>query len=145
MRLTAFEGRWILDRAIEDVRAGQRGAFRGEAQFTADPAGLAYRETGALTVGDRGPFTAERVYRWAEGGDGSIEVRFADGRLFHQFYADEAEPAAAHDCPPDRYRVRYDFARWPRWRAEWRVTGPRKDYVTLTTFRPAGQAGGFGA
>ena len=28
-------------------------------------------------------------------------------------------------------------ARWPRWRAEWRVTGPRKDYGMVSRFRPA--------
>ena len=59
--------------------------------------------------------TATRDYLWRDGGAGTIEVRFGDGRFFHRFLADEPEPAAEHDCPPDRYRVRYDFSRWPRW------------------------------
>jgi hypothetical protein len=33
--------------------------------------------------------------------------------------------------------VRYDFRDWPRWQAEWRVTGPRKDYGIVTRFRLA--------
>ena len=49
-------------------------------------------------------------------------------------------PPPAHDCPPDSYRVRYDFRAWPRWQAEWRVTGPRKDYGIVSRFRPADAA-----
>ena len=52
---------------------------------------------------------------------------------------DEPRPGAVHDCGADRYRVRYDFRRWPRWRAEWRVTGPAKNYGTVSEYRPAGQ------
>jgi hypothetical protein len=80
---------------------------------------------------------ASRGYSWRDGGAGTIEVWFEDGRFFHRFCADEPEPAAAHDCPPDRYRVRYDFGRWPRWQAEWRVSGPRKDYGIVSRFGPA--------
>jgi hypothetical protein len=67
-------------------------------------------------------------------------VLFADGRFFHRFDAEDPAPAAAHDCPPDLYRVRYDFRPWPRWQAEWRVTGPRKDYAMVSRYRPAAGA-----
>jgi len=46
-------------------------------------------------------------------------------------------PAAEHDCPPDHYRVRYDFRSWPRWQADWRVRGPRKDYTLGSAYQPA--------
>jgi hypothetical protein len=139
MRLDAFEGRWTIERAIEDVRAGRAGAFRGEATFARAPGGLAYAEAGTISLGGQGPYAAERRYFWADAGLNAIEVRFADGRFFHRFYGDEERPAAVHECGADTYRVRYDFARWPRWRAEWRVTGPRKDYGIVSDYRPAGQ------
>jgi Family of unknown function (DUF6314) len=137
VQLQAFAGHWKVDREIEDARAGRTGRFTGRAEFRAVDDGLAYREEGTLVMGQGPALAAARAYFWREAGAGAIEVRFEDGRLFHRFCADDPDPAAEHDCPPDRYRVRYDFARWPRWRAEWRVNGPRKDYVTVTRYRRA--------
>jgi hypothetical protein len=139
MRLAAFAGLWQIERDIDDRRAGRGGRFAGEGAFTPDADGLAYAEAGTLTLIGAPPMTATRRYRWREAGAGFIEVRFEDGRLFHRFDAEEAAPAAEHDCPPDRYRVRYDFSRWPQWQAEWRVSGPRKDYLALSRYRRAGQ------
>jgi hypothetical protein len=137
MQLEAFQGRWDLDRDIEDVRAGRSGRFAGRAEFQPTAAGLAYHEEGLLALDGAAPLTATREYLWRDGGAGAIEVFFGDGRFFHRFLADEPEPAAAHDCPPDRYRVRYDFRQWPRWTAAWRVSGPRKDYRLVSRFAPA--------
>jgi hypothetical protein len=134
MRLQAFQGLWQVERAIEDVRAGRTGRFRGTARFVPAAGGLAYSEEGRLELDGAPPMQAGRRYLWGDGGAGTIEVRFEDGRFFHRFCADEPEPAAAHDCPPDHYRVRYDFQRWPRWQAEWQVRGPRKDYGMLSRF-----------
>jgi hypothetical protein len=142
MRLAAFEGLWEIERAVEDLRAGRGGRLTGQARFTPAPGGLAYREEGRLVLGDGPAMTATRRYLWRDGGAGTIEVLFEDGRLFHRFCADEPEPAAEHACPPDRYRVRYDFRAWPRWRAEWRALGPRKDYRTVTRFSPIGGSAG---
>jgi hypothetical protein len=140
MRLEAFCGRWSLARRIEDLRAGQSGTLHGEARFEPAPGGLAYREEGVLHLGGA-RFASSRSYLWLESGFNVIEVRFADGRFFHRFCSDEVRPAAVHDCGDDQYRVRYDFRRWPRWRAEWRVVGPRKDYGISSEYRPAGQDG----
>jgi hypothetical protein len=141
MRLSAFAGDWIIARTIEDVRGGRSGRLDGQARFVPDAGGgLVYAEEGLLTLGGGPPARAGRRYLWRDGGAGAIEVRFEDGRFFHRFYADEERPSAVHDCPPDQYRVRYDFARWPRWTAEWRVRGPRKDYAMATLYRPADAA-----
>ncbi len=139
MRLEAFVGLWRLERSIEDIRGGRSGELRGTAQFSLAPGGLAYSEEGMLRLGDAAPVRATRAYLWRDGGAGTIELRFEDGRMFHRFYADEPQPVAVHECPPDRYRVRYDFGRWPRWRADWRVRGPRKDYAMVSAYAPAGQ------
>ena len=82
-----------------------------------------------MTLSGTAPMRASRRYLWRDGGSGTIDVHFADGRFFHRFDAEDPAPASSHDCPPDLYRVRYDFRAWPRWQAEWRVTGPRKDYA----------------
>jgi hypothetical protein len=137
MRLAAFEGDWTVERIIEDVRSGRTGRLDGSVRFAPDAAGLVCEERGLLALGDAAPVAAYRRYLWRDAGANAIEVRFEDGRFFHRFYADEDRPAAIHDCPPDQYRVRYDFARWPCWTAEWRVRGPRKDYAMVTTYRPA--------
>ena len=138
MRLESFTGAWALQRAIEDVRTGRAGSLTGEARFTAVADGLAYSEDGRLAFAGSPPMRASRRYLWKNGGAGTVEVWFEDSRFFHRFDAEDPAPAAAHDCRPDTYRVRYDFRAWPRWQAEWRVTGPRKDYGIVSRYRPLG-------
>lgn len=136
MRLSSFAGVWRLERVIEDARAGRIGRLTGEARFTPVAEGLAYAEAGTLDFPGGPPMQASRRYLWREGGAGGIDVLFDDGRFFHSFDPDAPIPTAAHDCPPDSYRVSYDFAAWPLWRAEWRVSGPRKDYTMFSRYRP---------
>lgn len=142
--LEDFAGRWRLVRRIADARAAVEGRMEGRAEFLPLGDGLLCRERGVLRYGDGAPCRAERRYRWRTGGAGQIAVSFEDGRPFHVF-ALGASAEAAHDCAPDRYRVAYDFSPWPRaWRAVWTVTGPRKDYVSVSDYaREAGaEAGG---
>ncbi|MDF1620017.1 DUF6314 family protein [Pseudothioclava nitratireducens] len=133
LRLSDFEGLWLVSRVIRPKDAPE-GRFEGQARFTRDGACLRYFEEGELTLPGSGPMHAERAYLWRRGGKGII-VDFADGRAFHSF--DPAVPEATHWCDPDDYAVRYEFDRWPEWRAEWRVKGPRKDYVMVTDYRRA--------
>ena len=139
MRLQAFDGDWEIERDIEDVRAGRTGALHRHARASRRRrTGLAYHEEGRLALGDGPAMTATRDYLWRDGGAGAIEVCFDDGRFFHRFLRRRARPGAEHDCPPDRYRVRYDFAAGHAGSAEWRVTGPRKDYAMVSRFHRAG-------
>ncbi len=131
-----FEGLWRIERSIEDRLAGQSGAFEGEAVLR--PAGdhWLWSETGQLRLGAGAPFSATRRYLWRAETAGRIAVFFEDGRPFHSF--DPAgRPEASHWCDPDNYRVSYDFADWPHWRATWRVRGPRKDYTMRAEHRRA--------
>jgi hypothetical protein len=137
MRLSSFAGAWALARDIEDVRAGRSGTLAGEARFTPAAEGLAYVETGTLAFPGTPPMQASRRHLWREGAAGGIDVLFEDGRFFHRFDPADPSPGALHDCGADRYRVRYDFSRWPEWRSEWRVSGPAKDYVLVSRFRRA--------
>lgn len=129
--LQDFLGEWRLMRRITPAEGGE-ARFEGWARFTPAAEGLHYREEGELALPGLAPMRAERDYLWRAGAGGRIEVFFGDGRPFHGF--DPAAPEAAHWCDPDDYRVSYDFAAWPDWRAEWRVKGPRKDYRMVSTY-----------
>ncbi|WP_460273313.1 DUF6314 family protein [Celeribacter sp. ULVN23_4] len=132
--LTDFAGAWSLSRRIEDALAGGTGHLSGTCRFEPDEAGLRCVETGQLTLpGAARSFEAERCYLWRPTPDG-IAVFFDDGRFFHAFNPNDPSPRADHDCAPDAYAVRYDFSTWPDWSAEWRVKGPRKDYVSVSRF-----------
>jgi len=134
--LADFTGTWALARRIDDRRAGLTGLFEGQARFVPDGAGgLWMEEAGTLRYGDAPPMRATRAYRWRAAGRGRIAVAFDDGRPFHDFATDV--PRADHLCGADLYRVRYDFAGWPVWRAIWRVSGPAKDYTMASAFTPA--------
>lgn len=136
MRLEDFAGHWRIDRQIEDRMGGQTGHFVGQAEFSPVAIGLAYHEEGWLTLGAGPRVRAVRDYVWRQEG-GWIVVHHGDGRPFHSF--DPAAPEAVHRCDRDDYRVRYDFALWPQWRADWTVHGPRKDYTMASLYtRPAG-------
>ena len=127
--LWEFEGKWQIRRRIEDALSGQEGRFSGIAQFERDDLGLRYSERGVLEMGGVS-MEAERAYSWRSGANG-IEVYFDDGRFFHRI--DESSEAA-HWCDPDQYDVIYEFAGWPKWSAQWRVSGPRKDYVMVSEY-----------
>lgn len=132
MKLKDFEGRWTLDRTIENA-VGPDATFRGTATFTRDGEGLILQEVGEMTVAGQPPLRATRGYLWRQGPAG-IDVYFDDGRYFHHI-ADGAASEDRHDCAPDLYQVAYDFRDWPVWSTIWRVTGPRKDYVMRTRFQ----------
>ena len=108
--------------------------FAGLAEITAEGDGATCREAGTLTLAGGQGFRAERVYLWRPA-PGGIEVRFDDGRPFHRIRLGPEAAEAEHLCAADLYRVRYDFAAWPDWRAVWRVTGPAKDYRAETLWQ----------
>ncbi len=139
--LAALEGRWHLSREIDDRHAGTGSRFEGTAAFERAPGGLVYTETGELRLAGQPPLRAERSYLW-QACDGRVVIRFGDGRPFHDFDPRAAAPAARHECPPDLYRVVYDFARWPGWRVVWEVRGPRKDYAMVSRYAPERRGGG---
>ena len=126
-RLDDFAGRWRVTREITDRAAGHAGRFEGEATLSPEGEALRYLENGVLTLPGAPPMAATRVYLWHPA-PGGVAVHFDDGRFFHAIALDGPRPEAMHDCPPDTYRVAYDFTGWPVWRAVWDVTGPRKDY-----------------
>ena len=130
-----FRGHWFIKRDILDLDSEWLGRLEGHADF-ADLGGgaLHYREEGRLRFGGLEDVQASRDYRWQIHPSGRIDVSFADGRDFHSFDFAYGRAEASHFCDPDLYEVAYDFSRWPSWRAEWRVEGPRKDYRMVTIY-----------
>ena len=131
-----FLGGWRLQRTIRDHLNGQHGTLAGTAVLAAaDATHLIYDETGVLHLENGASLEATRRYLWAWTADG-VEVTFADGRPFHRFIPSGHAAGTDHPCGDDYYTVRYDFTSWPRWSAVWTVTGPRKDYVSTSTYQP---------
>ena len=139
LTLADFRGEWRIGRDITDRLTGKTGRMDGLARFTDDAAGvLLYEEQGRLRLGDGPVMEATRRYRW-HFTDGRVEVTFDDGAPFHGFVPQGYVAGTDHPCGDDAYAVRYDFIPWPRWRAVWIVTGPRKDYTSSTEYtRPDG-------
>jgi len=129
-----FEGAWQMLRIIENVSEGVIGEFWGECTFEpAEGGGLRCRESGVLRF--RGhDYQASRVSLWLFPGDGHIEVRYEDGRPFHDFVVDD--PEAVHLCGDDRYAVSYAFGD-DSWISRWTISGPDKDYMMTTRYRRA--------
>ncbi|MDE0589916.1 DUF6314 family protein [Halocynthiibacter sp. C4] len=139
LKLADFVGVWRIDREIRGFDGKLHGEFSGQAVFSEVSNGLTYVEAGTLlSNGTR--MQAERRYLWLGAPQArKIEVRFDDGRAFHEIdlATPEHEPQARHFCDPDTYVVTYDFCNWPEWEARWRVTGPRKSYVMVSRYSRA--------
>jgi len=133
VKLTEFEGTWRITRQIKDHRLSRLGQLTGTAVFTPGPDGMIYTETGTLRFPGQPDLSAKQSYLWSESGL-NIQVKFSDGREFHSIDLTTQTPNAHHHCPPDDYRVTYDFTDWPNWSSRWIVSGPSKDYAMTTLF-----------
>ncbi|WP_438484672.1 DUF6314 family protein [Streptomyces sp. S186] len=132
-------GRWRIERAVHDLRAGRVGSFRGTADFRPDgPDGtLCHTEEGELTW-DGVVHPATRTLRLRPCPDGTAEVTFADGRPFHDLDLRTGRWTAVHPCAADRYEGTFTAVAADRWHLEWRVTGPAKDQLLRSVYRRSG-------
>ncbi len=124
-------GRWAIDRGFS---TGER--FSGRAVIAREgDRGLSYEEHGTLTLPSGERFEARRRYAYELRG-ASLEVHFRGDAglegLFHQI--DPTTGEGTHFCDPDLYEAKYSFESDDRFRIHYRVTGPRKDYVSDTVF-----------
>ena len=129
-------GRWRIAREI-----GRTASLQGEAVFAQGADGaLRYRESGRLLLVSGNELEAERHYIFRAAPDG-FAVFFAEPphALFHEIALRVEEGTltgeAAHDCQPDNYLSRYLFAPDGSFTVRHRVTGPRKDYESVTVYR----------
>lgn len=139
--LAAFlRGEWDVERTVEDEGAGRAGRFAGVAEFAdaaAGPAGaIAWREAGRLRLdGYDGPATRELALVPA---GGAWEVRFADGRPFHELDLASGRCAVAHDCGADRYEGEFRVEGPDELVVTWDVTGPGKAQRIESRYRRRG-------
>lgn len=132
----AFCGTWTLARQIQDRMAQHDGMLSGQTVFEkTGPTRLTYSEAGEFRLG-RGPaLRATRRYHWQFVAS-EVVVTFEDGSAFHKFTPQGVTAGTDHPCGDDYYTVGYDFSRWPNWSATWTVKGPRKDYTSVSHYKP---------
>lgn len=125
--LVHLRGSWRVTRSVRDLASGDLGRFEGITLFgPLEGGGLLHRESGTFTWrGVTRP--AERTLRFLPGPGGTADVRFADGRPFHDLDLSAGRYVADHPCSADLYRGEFTVRDEDRWRTVWRVRGPAKD------------------
>ncbi|MEU9478471.1 DUF6314 family protein [Streptomyces sp. NPDC048191] len=128
-------GRWRVERVVRDLASGDEGHFSGVTAFTAlEGEGLLHTESGTFTwQGVARPAT--RTLLFLPGPTPArADVRFADGRPFHELDLSTGHHVADHPCAADLYRGEFTVRDADRWRTVWRVGGPAKDLVLTTDY-----------
>ena len=126
-----FQGQWQMVRIIENVRDGVIGEVWGQASFQPDGTGLTCIEDGVLRFNGH-DFHMDRVSLWRFGPDDHIEVRYQDGRPFHDFLT--RDPIALSIDGDAVYEISYEFDRYT-WLSLWQLTGPGQNYLMSTRYR----------
>ncbi|CAL9600387.1 DUF6314 family protein [Streptomyces pilosus] len=136
--LTYLVGDWRVERTVRDLASGDRGRFAGAAVLgPLDGGGLLYEESGDFTWrGVTRP--AVRTLRFLPGPGGTADVRFADGRPFHDLDLATGRYVADHPCSADLYRGEFTVRDADHWRTVWRVRGPAKDLELDTGYARVG-------
>lgn len=120
----AFLGRWTVQRRIFDRMTNSVQCFAGTAWIEPDR----FWEEGKLKTGS-GSFVSRRTYRLVPRG-GDLSIRFPDGADFIAL-GPVSRQTVSHDCGGDIYRGRFFFRSPDNWAEFWRVSGPRKHYISL--------------
>ncbi|MEV7066210.1 DUF6314 family protein [Streptomyces collinus] len=139
--LTFLAGRWRVTRSVRDLASGAEGEFTGTTDFraeeTEEPGGLLHHESGTFVwQGVARP--AERILRFLPGPGGTADVRFTDGRPFHDLDLTSGRHVADHPCSADLYRGEFTVLDADHWRTVWHVGGPAKDLVLRTGYAREG-------
>ncbi|MCX4760710.1 DUF6314 family protein [Streptomyces sp. NBC_01275] len=138
--LAHLAGSWRVERSVRDLTSGDEGGFTGVTAFRpyGEGDGLLHHESGTFTWrGVSRP--AERTLRFLPGtAPGSADVRFADGRPFHDLDLTTGRHITDHPCAADLYRGEFTVRDADRWRTVWRVGGPAKDLLLVTDYAREG-------
>jgi len=133
--LAHLAGCWRVERTVRDLASGDEGRFEGVTEFSPlAGGGLLHHESGTFTW-QNVPRPAERTLRFLPGSSpGTADVRFADGRPFHDLDLTSGHHIADHPCSADLYRGEFTVRDGDHWRTVWRVRGPAKDLVLTTDY-----------
>jgi Family of unknown function (DUF6314) len=133
-------GTWDLERVIEDYRSRTDGLFRGSGTLVQNEAASAesrresalYQESGELRFGSQ-LTRASRTLLYERLPDASVLLRFADGKPFVDLNLESGEWRGLHHCVDDLYEMTTTVRSARVVEERWRVTGPSKDYLAVTT------------
>ncbi|MFI9830106.1 DUF6314 family protein [Streptomyces sp. NPDC051913] len=133
--LAHLAGSWRVVRSVRDLASGGEGEFSGTTVFSPlEGGGLLHHESGTFTW-QGVPRPAERTLRFLPGPrPGTADVRFADGRPFHDLDLTTGRHVTDHPCSADLYRGEFSVLDADHWRTAWRVGGPAKDLVLTTDY-----------
>ncbi|TGB13708.1 DUF6314 family protein [Streptomyces sp. MZ04] len=136
--LRYLAGTWQVERTARDLAGDAAGHFSGATAFTWADGGLLHHESGTFTwQGTARP--AERTLRFLPGAaPGTADVRFADGRPFHDLDLRTGRHRTDHPCAQDLYRGEFAVYDEDHWWTRWRVAGPAKDLILTTEYRRQG-------
>ncbi len=136
-----LQGSWAIERTITP-----KGAFQGTASFVLTaPDTLTYVEEGELELADGRVMQGERSHTYVLKED-SIEVKFADGPNAGEHFVNIDFPtdpdaswpicsADTHICILDTYKAVFCFENEDEFNVSYTVCGPKKDYVSVSTYR----------
>lgn len=127
---TDLLGTWVLNRLVDDLRAGERRDVRGTATLVLEsPDRVRWTEEGLMTWADQSVPVGRTLY--VDRRAGSWYVHFADGRPFHPWAVGQP---VDHPCSPDHYRglVTTEGDPVTAWTVEWHAVGPDKHYRMTT-------------
>lgn len=133
--LAYLAGDWRTERTVRDLESGAEGEFSGTTAFgQLEGGGLLSEEYGTFTW-QGVPRPAERTLRLLPGGTpGTADVRFSDGRPFHDLDLTSGRHIADHPCAADLYRGEFTVLAPDHWRTVWRVGGPAKNLLLTTDY-----------
>ncbi|WP_222130004.1 DUF6314 family protein [Bordetella genomosp. 13] len=130
-------GAWTFERGISN-----QASMTGQARFLPGQGDhLRYEESGTLVLPTGQAIQAHRSYLYFALEHGfSVWFDEAEPRLFHEVRlaadGDVLRGAATHPCGADQYDTVYEFRPDGSFMIRHDVKGPRKDYVSVTVFRP---------
>ena len=135
--VTRLAGSWSFSRIV----TGHVTVEGVAVVMPSDDGAFAYREQGHLTLANGTTLEAEREYIFRRGERGfSVFFKETPPRLFHEISlfasgGGALSGSAGHLCDLDHYQSAYTFFPNGRFVVRHVVSGPRKDYTMVTTYR----------
>jgi hypothetical protein len=135
-------GTWLVNRTIDDRRAGIRGSFDGTAVVGGSPGGdlaapgarARYTETGTLRyAAHTGP--AQRLLDATRLPGGAVLLSFTSGQPYIELDLSTGLCERRHPCAADTYDSVILVRSPDELEERWLVRGPAKDYTAVTTLR----------
>ncbi len=132
-----LQGRWQLSR---DISGSHIAHVTGTAVFekTLNPYELKYSEEVTIVLAEGKKLNGHQRYIYRLENDNQLNVYFNESeRLFHSVECislkNGVEHKASHYCQPDTYITSYVWG-VSSFQIEHRVSGPKKDYISRTTY-----------